>query len=337
NNHGHQLTIKHTHDIIRGFSATLDQITLNVLLEDPEVDYIEPEAIFTSHGIEGNAPWNLARISTRYRGSVRDYLDDSHVHDTTVYILDTGINMYHQEFAGRVAGGQSFVTNEPDYCDRNGHGTHVAGIIAGRSFGVHKTAKIVAVKVLDSQGRGSTSGIIEAIRWSTEHLRDKRFGLMILPLGGGRSPALNEAAYNAYRAGMPVIAAAGDERQDACNVSPASATGTLTVTASDKSNIFAPFSNYGQCTHAIAPGIDIPSAWKGTCASSYSHNQVNTLSGTSMAAAHVAGVAALLRSRGMGTSSPDDLYRVVIQHALPNVVKNVPYGTPNRLIRNAAT
>jgi subtilisin family serine protease len=209
--------------------------------------------------------------------------------------------------------------------DGNGHGTHVSGTIAGKTFGVAKKAQVVCVKVLDDSGSGSYSDVIGGVNWVAEDGKGKK-AVANMSLGGGPSSALDEAVDAAIKSGVIFVVAAGNEEDDACYVSPARTPSAITVAATTKSNNQASFSNYGKCVDLYAPGVAITSAW--------SDGNNKTISGTSMASPHVAGVAALFLSEDKTVSvSVEDIQKRILENAIKDVVRDASPETPNILAR----
>ncbi|MGH9187453.1 MAG: S8 family peptidase, partial [Acidimicrobiales bacterium] len=201
-------------------------------------------------------------------------------------------------------------------------GTHVAGTIGGRSYGVAKQVQLVAVRVLGCDGSGSSSGLVAGIDWVTKSHASPAVANM--SVGSPASQAVDEALKRSIESGVTYVAAAGNSNQDACASSPARYPGALTVGATSTSDTRAPFSNWGSCVDLFAPGVDIRSAWH------TGDNVTNMISGTSMAAPHVAGAAALYLQRNP-TATPAAVHAAVVNAATPNVVKD-PAGSPNRLL-----
>ncbi|KAG0328534.1 hypothetical protein BG000_000429 [Podila horticola] len=226
--------------------------------------------------------------------------------------------------------GANFIQGSPN-TDENGHGTHVSGTIGGKSFGVAKNVRLVGVKVLARDGQGSFSGIIAGMDWVAQRARGSK-AVVNMSLGGGKSQAVDSAANRLASAGISLFVAAGnDANADACNGSPSGAQGAFTVGATDRNDRIAQFSSWGRCVEAFAPGVDIASAWIG------SSTAVNTISGTSMATPHVAGIAALMLSSDASLTSPQAVYNKLLQTSTANVISGNLRGSPNRLVFNGAS
>jgi subtilisin family serine protease len=312
---------------LRGFAARLTHTQLRQLRHHPKVKYVEQDERVKELDTQTGAPWNLVRIDQRsvYTGS-GDYTYSSTAgHGVHVYIIDTGIQTDNVDFGSRASFAANFVDRTNADC--NGHGTHVAGTVAGTKYGVAKRATLVGVKVLNCQGSGTTAGVIQGINWVAEHaVADKSVANM--SLGGGTSTAMNDAVKRLVESGVFVSAAAGNDNKDACNYSPAAAPTALTVASSDISDKKAASSNWGPCVDTFAPGVAITSDWIGSPTSTH------TISGTSMAAPAVAGVAALYLSEH--ASTPAGATTWILDHATTDAVTNGGIGgTPNRLLYKA--
>jgi len=284
--------------------------TINYIEQDHEISLKQDTCI-----TQQNAVWGLDRLSER----LLDLTDASaYIYESkagsgvTSYIVDTGIRISHTEFGGRATWGANFV--DTDDTDCNGHGTHVAGTVAGKTYGVAKGADVVAVKVLNCAGSGTWSGVISGIEFVAT--KGKKPGNANLSLGGGKSSAINDAIAAAVDAGFPFIVAAGNDDADACNVSPASEPSAITVGATelgDNVDARSYFSNYGTCVDIFAPGSLITSAWY------TSDVATNRISGTSMAAPHVAGLASLIQGAD-GSLTPAEVAAKLISDATSNVI-----------------
>jgi subtilisin family serine protease len=236
-----------------------------------------------------NAPWGLDRIDQR-SGRDGSYRYDTEGRGVTAYILDSGLRATHQQFAGRVAPGASAISDGRGTGDCNGHGTHVAGTLGGTTSGVAKKVKLVPVRVTGCSGSGYTSDVISGLNWIVSHHSYSTPAVLNISLGGPLNLALDQAASRAVADNITVVVASGNSGRNACNYSPAGAFGTITVNAATYPDDDASWSNYGGCTNIYAPGVSISSAGHS------SDSALATMSGTSMAAPHVAGAAARILS-----------------------------------------
>ncbi|KAF9331827.1 hypothetical protein BG006_005289 [Podila minutissima] len=330
NGRGRKSTISRKYETISGFAATVNAAALKEILASDEVEFVEQDQIVTLSAVQQSPPnWGLTRISQRSLNLAAPYYyQDQAGSGVTAYVIDTGINTGHVEFGGRATMGANFVSGSVN-TDENGHGTHVAGTIGGKNYGVAKNVKLVGVKVLNAQGSGSFSGIIAGMDWVTSRARGTK-AVVNMSLGGGKSQSVDAAATRIFNAGIALLVAAGnDANADACDGSPSGAQGTFTVGATDRNDRIATFSSWGQCVDAFAPGVNIASAWIG------SSTATNTISGTSMATPHVAGIAALLLSSESLTST-QALYTKLHQTSTNNVITGSLRGSPNRLVFNSA-
>jgi len=299
---------------LNGFSAELNDGQLNALQHNPNVEYIEQDGVATIATTQSGATWGLDRIDQRNRPLSGTYTYTTTASNVTAYIIDTGLTPSHPQFGGRA----SMVYGSAD-C--NGHGTHVAGTIGSSTYGVAKGVKLRGVRVLDCAGSGAYSTIIAGIDWV--RLNAVKPAVANMSLGGGVNSSLNTAATNLINSGVFLAVAAGNENQNACNVSPASASGTLTVAASTSSDARASYSNYGSCVDVYAPGSSITSTWL--------NGGTNTISGTSMASPHAAGVAALYKAT-FGDAASSTIVSWIINNSTSGVITGNPTGTPNRLL-----
>jgi len=308
-----------------GFSAKLSQTALEVVKSSPLVKLIEQQyKVFAiqSCSVQSLATWGIDRVSEQ-----TIQLDGNYEYDTSSgagvdsYVIDTGVQIGHQDFQGRAIWGANFADFNDSDC--NGHGTHVAGTMGGFVYGVAKQTTLIAVKVLACSGSGTNEGVISGIQWvATSYQSRKRPSVANMSLGGGKSTALNMAVAASVKVGVTFVVAAGNENQDACTRSPASEPSAITVGATGVDNdegeqvdARAYFSNYGPCTTIFAPGLGITSAWIGT-----GNNQIKTISGTSMAAPHVAGVVALYLGMN-GDTSPADVKDWLMDNAVEGEVR----------------
>jgi len=316
----------HVFESVNGFSATLDAAQVRALRASARVEYVEPDRVVTvaaTQTMDANGdPWGLDRIDQRALPLSRTYTYTRSGSGVTAYVIDTGITSSHPDFGGRAANVYDAFGGSGSDC--HGHGTHVAGTIGGATYGVAKAVLLRGVRVLNCSGSGSTSGIIRALDWM--RFNAVRPAVANMSLGGGFSSSLNTATANLANSGVFVAVAAGNESQNACNVSPASTAAAYTTAASDRTDLRAWFSNYGSCVDGYAPGVAIKSAWLGT--------GTRTISGTSMASPHVAGVGALYKSN-FGDASSATVSSWINTNATVNVIRSNPSGTPNRLLYKA--
>ncbi|KAH6604384.1 subtilisin-like protease pr1a [Trichoderma cornu-damae] len=314
--------------VFRGFSGRFDKETLEALRSHPDVEYIEQDAIVQLNAFvsQTGAPWGLGRISHSAAGSTTYVYDDSAGEGTCAYVIDTGVDATHPEFEGRATLLKSYVSGQDT--DGNGHGTHVSGTIGSRSYGVAKKSQIFGIKVLDNSGSGTFSNVIAGIDLaaSDSQTRGCPNGYVAnLSLGGTLSTALNQAAAALISAGVFLAVAAGNENTDASRISPASEPTVCTVGASTSADARASFSNYGSIVDIFAPGQDVLSTWPG--------NQTNTISGTSMATPHIAGLGAYLLALE-GPSEPQALCARIAALAGRSLLSGIPSGTINALAFN---
>ena len=305
---------------INGFAATLTPDQVAALRDDPAVIAIEADQVMTINANQLNPPsWGLDRIDQRFLP-----LDASYTFNTTAagvhaYIIDTGIDPTHFEFGNRATQAVNFAGGPAQDC--HGHGTHVAGIVGATSYGVAKQVNLYGVKVLDCNGAGSIAGVIAGIDWvAANHTKP---AVANLSLGGGASLALDQAVNNLANSGVFVATAAGSSNTDACNQSPARAANSTTVMASSSNDTRAPSSNFGPCTHLYAPGVGITST--------VPNNGAATFSGTSMAAPHVAAVAAMYKAT-FGDHAFNVIRHWLQVNATRGVISGNPPNTPNLLL-----
>ncbi|MFJ1563026.1 S8 family peptidase [Streptomyces erythrochromogenes] len=327
---------------LNGFAVRTTAARAAALAADPRVASVEPDTVFHITGTadtpqappqalpQAPAPWTLDRIDQRELPLDGSYTYATKAEGVTVYILDTGINTGHQEFGGRARAGHNAVFLEGSR-DCNGHGTHVAGTVGGQTYGVAKGVSLVAVKVADCRGDGRLSAMIKGLDWV---VRDAARApgtpaVANMSMGGSRSRALDAAVLRVVSSGVTFVAAAGNEGRNACGGSPASVPQALTVGATDAADRRAPFSNHGACVDLFAPGVAVTSAWKDSATATARS------SGTSMAAPHVAGAAALLLAGGTART-PAQVSEALVRGAVPDRITALPAGTPNLLLHVTA-
>lgn len=311
---------------LKGFAATLPAAAVAGIRNNPMVSLIEADGIVSTTATQSNATWGLDRIDQRDLPLSTTYTYDQTGAAVTVYIIDTGIRYSHNEFGGRASLGFDALGGTGEDC--NGHGTHVAGTVGGTVYGVAKTVLLKAVRVLGCSGSGSTSGVIAGVDWVTAN--HAPLAVANMSLGGGASSSLDNAVNNAVASGVTFAVAAGNSSADACNYSPARAASALTVGSTTSSDARSSFSNFGTCLDIFAPGSGITSAW------STSNTAINTISGTSMASPHVAGVAALYREANPSADAAA-VAAAIKSGATPNKVTSPGTGSPNRLLYNLNT
>ena len=325
-------------DALRGFSVELPTTALPALRALPGVVAVEADGVVRAVATQSPVPsYGLDRVDQRALPLSGGFTYADTGAGVTAYIIDTGIRRDHVDFSGRAVSGYDAVTSGGSANDCNGHGTHAAGTVGGEAHGVAKDVTLVAVRVLDCGGSGSTSGVIAGVDWVARHHAAGEPAVANMSLGGGASSALDSAVRGAIADGVTFAVAAGNDggllgeltgAADACNGSPSRVAEALTVGASDKSDNKASYSNRGPCLDLFAPGSSIVSAWH------TSSTATSSLSGTSMAAPHVAGVAAQYL-QGAPSASPATVGQHIVSTATTGVVKNPGSGSPNRLLFTA--
>ena len=286
---------RHEYSIINGFAASLSKGQLNALRQLPEVEYVEEDQLVQADATQSSATWGIDRIDQRSLPLSGTYNYTSTGSTVYAYIIDTGLQTNHSEFGTRAS--NVFDAFGGTGADCQGHGTHVGGTVGGVTYGVAKAVKLRGVRVLDCNGSGSNSGVIAGMDWvRTNHIKP---AVANMSLGGGYSSTVNTSANNLANAGVFLAVAAGNSSADACNYSPASAAAATTVGSTTSTDARSSFSNYGSCVDIYAPGSSITSAkLNGT---------YTTMSGTSMASPHVAGVGVLYKATyGDASSSTVD-------------------------------
>jgi hypothetical protein len=325
---------------VRGFAIRMSDDAAAQMARDPRVLYVEEDAIVHAAQTQASPPWGLDRIDQRTLPLDGRYRFAPRAGTVTVHVLDTGIRTTHQEFGGRAMFAADYVDDDGDGDpsdtpnddpngsrrdgdDCNGHGTHVAGTIGGLTFGVAKYALIRSHRVLGCDGNGAVSAVIAAVDAIT--LDPMAPAVANLSLSGNASAALDSAIRRSIAAGITYVVAAGNESDDARYYSPARVTEAITVGATRSSDGRASFSNYGSALDLFAPGESIRSAW-------YTANDASaTISGTSMATPHVAGVAATYLERHP-SHSPAQVRQALVAAATTGRVGSAGYGSPNRLL-----
>jgi subtilisin family serine protease len=312
---------------LQGFAVRMTEAQAAALAADPAVQSVEENGVVSIDTTQTNPPsWGLDRIDQASLPLSNSYTFDANGTGVRAYVIDTGVRTTHTDFGGRASNGYDFVDNDATANDCNGHGTHVAGTIAGASYGVAKGASVVAVRVLDCGGSGTYEGVVAGVDWVSANAVQPAVANM--SLGGGKSTSLDNAVRNSISAGVVYALAAGNSNADACNSSPSGTIEALTVGATDVNDNRASFSNWGSCVDLFAPGVNITSAW-GT-----GDGATNTISGTSMATPHVAGAAARYLATNP-SASPSTVANALLSNATANKVGNPGTNSPNKLLATA--
>ncbi|EMT63074.1 peptidase S8/S53 domain-containing protein [Fusarium oxysporum II5] len=317
----------------KGYSGDFDKQTIKEIKKSKDVLAVEPVRKINLYETitQQRSTWGLGSISHRTPHFNNYIYDSSAGAGTYAYVVDTGINIGHDEFQGRAALGYNAYPGA-EFVDANGHGTHCAGTIAGKEYGVAKRANLIAVKVFHT-GSSRTDIVLDGYNWAVTNITNtpgrKEQAVISMSLGGSRSDAFNAAVQAAYSAGVHTVVAAGNDNADAAKYSPASAPNATTIGAIDVDNKRAIFSNYGELVDLFAPGVNVKSAWY------TSNSATNTISGTSMACPHVAGLSLYLRAKE-GLTTPESVARRLKELATSGVVQDAGSGSPNLLAYNGA-
>ncbi len=323
------LAKKHKSKVKKKYTKALNGFVMNIppgqlkkLSNDPRIDFIEADSVIELTETQSQAPWGLDRIDQRNIPLNSSYTYDFTSANVNVYIIDTGIRTSHYEFGGRAVEAFTAINDGNGAGDCNGHGTHVAGTVGGETYGVAKQSNLHAIRVLDCQGQGFTSGVIAGVDWVTNNYMGSAVANM--SLGGSGSTAMDRAVQNSVAAGVTYVVAAGNSNASACNESPARIAEAITVGATSSNDARASYSNWGSCVDIFAPGSQIKSTW------STSDLAVATISGTSMASPHVAGIAALYLESNPGTT-PAQVQGAVFSSATTDQLSNIGRDSPNLL------
>lgn len=318
---------------LNGFSVEMTEAQARRLAADPRIAYVQPVTEVRMTDTQSAATWGLDRTDQRALPLDTKYTYATTASNVTAYILDTGIRTAHAEFGGRARVGFDAIGDGYNGQDCQGHGTHVAGTVGGATHGMAKQVKLVAVRVLNCQGSGTSEQIVNGINWVTQNAAKP--AVVNLSLGGGANSAIDQAVRNSIASGLTYAVAAGNGNaqgvhQDACTVSPARVAEAITVGAVDKTDTKASFSNYGTCVDLFAPGVSITSATR------TSDTSTGTMSGTSMATPHVAGAAALHLATNPA-ATPAQVRTALIDSATTGLVRNAQTGSPNTLLHVSTT
>jgi subtilisin family serine protease len=315
---GAHITTVYSH-ALKGYAATLPQALVAVLANDARVQSIERDGIMRADTTQTGATWGIDRIDQRNLPLSGTYSYNNTGAGVTVYIIDTGLRFTHSEFGSRASSGVDKIDGgAADDC--NGHGTHVGATVAGSTYGVAKQASLVAVRVLDCNGSGPTSGVIAGVDWVSGNHQAGQPAVANMSLGGGGSNALDTAVRNSIADGVSYAVAAGNGNflgfaANACNFSPARVGEAMTIGATGTNDAKASFSNFGNCVDWFAPGVGITSAWN------TSDTATKSISGTSMATPHTAGVAALYLQSNAG-ASPATVRQALFDLTTKGIVTN---------------
>ena len=308
-------------NVLNGFAGTLNQGQLNALQHNPNVERNEQDGIATANVIQTNATWGIDRTDQGALPLSGTYTYATTAGNVHAYIIDTGVRADHVEFGGRAVMAYNSAGGKNTDC--NGHGTHVAGTVGGATYGLAKAVKLYGVKVLDCRGSGTWSGVIAGMDWvASNHVKP---AVANMSLGGGKSASVDDAATRLSDAGVFVAVAAGNDNVDACTQSPAGAARVASVASSTSTDAKSSFSNWGSCVEIYAPGSSITSAW------STSSTAIKTISGTSMASPHVAGVAALYKAT-YGDAAQGTVNNWLANTATVGAITGNVSGTPNLLL-----
>nr|WP_255783936.1 S8 family peptidase [Lysobacter chinensis] len=310
-------------NVLRGFVVEADDEALARLLADDRVAYVEEDGYMYVSATQNNATWGIDRIDQRDLPLSGTYTYDTTAGNVHAYIIDTGIRATHNDFGGRVGSGYTAINDGNGTNDCHGHGTHVAGTVGSATWGVAKGVSLYPVRVLGCNGSGSNSGVIAGMDWVAQN--HTKPAVANMSLGGGASSTTDQAVDRMVNAGVTVVVAAGNDNSNACNYSPARAASAITVGSTTSTDSRSSFSNYGTCLDIFAPGSSITSTW------SSSNTATNTISGTSMASPHVAGVAALYLANNPN-ATPGQVTSAIENSATPNKVGNPGSGSPNLLL-----
>ncbi|MFF5185398.1 S8 family serine peptidase [Streptomyces sp. NPDC000345] len=311
--------------VMNGYAVNVSAAGARSFAGDPAVAFVEKNQKVILDATQINPPWGLDRVDQATLPLSRTYTyPDTAGRGATVYVIDTGVRITHQQIAGRATYGYDAIDGDAVAADGNGHGTHVATTIAGTTYGVAKAARIVAVRVLGNDGSGTTSGVIAGVDWVTSHRAGPAVANM--SLGGGASTALDTAVSNSIAAGVTYTVAAGNANVNAGTTSPARVAAAITVGATTSSDYRAGYSNYGSVLDLFAPGSSILAGWY------TSDTATATLSGTSMAAPHAAGAAAVYLT-SHPTAGPAAVQSALVGGATAGVLRSIGTGSPNRLLR----
>jgi serine protease len=320
--HGLKVDMAYEH-ALQGFVTRGNEASMKRLMKDERVAFIEEDGMSYPGVTQTGATWGIDRIDQRDRPLNGTYIYDTGASNVRVYVIDSGIHASHTQFGGRVSGGATAISDGRGTGDCNGHGTHVAGTIGSATYGVAKQVRLVPVRVFGCTGGSANSTIVAGIDWvRNNHVKP---AVVNMSLGGPAASTIDTATNNLINAGVTVVVAAGNDNANACNFSPARVANAITVGSTTSTDARSSFSNFGTCVNIFAPGSSILSTWW------TSNSATNTISGTSMAAPHVAGEAALILAV-TPSATPATVRNTIINTATTNRISNVGSGSPNRLL-----
>jgi subtilisin family serine protease len=317
---------------LRGFEVALPELAARRMAADPAVAYVQQNGfvsldVTAAAGIQGTQPnppsWGLDRIDQRLLPLDRSYTYPNTAPNVHAYILSTGIRFTHTDFGGRAVSGRDVIDNDNDASDCNGNGTYLAGIVGGAKHGVAKGVTLVGVRILNCTGSATFAQVIAGIDWVTANA--VKPAVAVLAAGGGANTALDDAVRNSIASGVSYAVTAGSSGGDACSFSPGRVATAITAGATNSTDTRLPSSNYGPCLDLFAPGGSILSTWYA------SDTATITITGTTPAAAHTAGAAALIASRHP-TWTAQQVRNKLVADATPGVVINPGPGSPNLLL-----